>query len=62
MTILDGATRARRTIVYSAGAAVPSPIELAQTAAGLRAQARRVSWLDCVDRCPTHHARERRVP
>lgn len=38
VTILDGALRARRTIVYSAGAAVPSPIELAQTAAGLRAR------------------------
>jgi hypothetical protein len=40
VTIFDGALRARRTIVYAAGSAVPSPIELAQTAAGLRAR----SW------------------
>jgi len=38
VTILDGALRARRTIVYSAGADVPSPIDLAQTAAGLRSR------------------------
>jgi hypothetical protein len=38
VTILDGAMRARRTIVYAAGTAVPSPIELAQTAAGLRSR------------------------
>jgi hypothetical protein len=38
VTILDGDMRARRTIVYAAGTAVPSPIELAQTAAGLRAR------------------------
>lgn len=38
VTILDGDLRARRTIVYAAGTAVPSPIELAQTAAGLRAR------------------------
>jgi len=38
VTILDGAMRARRTIVYAAGTEVPSPIELAQAAAGLRAR------------------------
>jgi hypothetical protein len=38
VTIFDGAMRARRTIVYSAGTKVPSPIELAQTAAGLRSR------------------------
>ena len=38
VTILDGAMRARRTIVYAAGTNVPSPIDLAQTAAGLRAR------------------------
>lgn len=38
VTILDGELRARRTIIYSAGTAVPSPIDLAQTAAGLRAR------------------------
>lgn len=38
VTILDGSMRARRTIVYAAGTAVPSPIELAQTAAGLRSR------------------------
>lgn len=38
VTILDDAIRARRTIVYAAGARVPSPIELAQSAAGLRAR------------------------
>lgn len=40
VTLFDGALHARRTIVYSAGAEVPSPIELAQTAAGLRSR----SW------------------
>jgi hypothetical protein len=47
VTILDGAARARRTIVYAAGTAVPSPIELAQTAAGLRVRDRPVqpTWL-----------------
>jgi hypothetical protein len=40
VTILDGALHARRTVVYVAGSQVPSPIELAQTAAGLRAR----SW------------------
>lgn len=38
VTILDGDMRARRTVVYAAGTSVPSPIELAQTAAGLRAR------------------------
>lgn len=38
VTIMDGAMRARRTIVYAAGTQVPSPIELAQSAAGLRAR------------------------
>jgi hypothetical protein len=38
VTILDSGLRARRTIVYAAGATVPSPIELAQTAAGLRSR------------------------
>ena len=38
VTILDDAVRARRTIVYASGTAVPSPIELAQTAAGLRSR------------------------
>lgn len=38
VTIFDGAMCARRTIVYAAGMAVPSPIELAQTAAGLRSR------------------------
>ncbi|HEY5759926.1 MAG TPA: hypothetical protein VIU34_29085 [Steroidobacter sp.] len=38
VTIFDGAMSARRTIVYAAGTAVPSPIELAQTAAGLRSR------------------------
>lgn len=38
VTIFDGALRARRTIVYAAGAQVPSPIELAQAAAGLRSK------------------------
>jgi len=38
VTILDGALRARRTVVYAAGTQVPSPIELAQSAAGLRAR------------------------
>ena len=38
VTIFDGAMRARRTIVYCAGTEVPSPIELAQTAAGLRSR------------------------
>lgn len=38
VTILDGAMRARRTIVYSAGTQVPSPIDLAQAAAGLRSR------------------------
>ena len=39
VTILDAGMRARRTIVYAAGTDVPSPIELAQAAAGLRARA-----------------------
>lgn len=38
VTIFDGAMRARRTIAYTAGTDVPSPIELAQTAAGLRSR------------------------
>lgn len=38
VTIFDGALRARRTIVYSVGTRVPSPIELAQSAAGLRSR------------------------
>jgi hypothetical protein len=38
VTILDGGMRPRRTIVYAAGVVVPSPIELAQAAAGLRAR------------------------
>lgn len=38
VTIFDGTLSARRTIVYRAGSTVPSPIELAQTAAGLRAR------------------------
>jgi hypothetical protein len=38
VTVLDGAMRARRTIVYAAGTAVPSPIDLAQTAASLRSR------------------------
>lgn len=38
VTIFDGTMRARRTIAYTAGADVPSPIELAQTAAGLRSR------------------------
>jgi hypothetical protein len=38
VTIFDGAMRARRTIVSCAGTEVPSPIELAQTAAGLRSR------------------------
>ena len=46
VTIFDGALRARRTIVYSAGARVPSPMELAQTAAGLRSRSvGQPSWL-----------------
>ena len=43
VTIFDSAMRARRTIVYAAGADVPSPIELAQTAAGLRSRSEPVS-------------------
>ena len=38
VTILDRDLRARRTIVYSVGTDVPSPIELAQSAAGLRSR------------------------
>lgn len=38
VTIFDGSVRARRTLLYWGGSQAPSAIELAQTAAHLRAQ------------------------